>query len=601
MTTTTSTTSRQSTVIESSAVTFFNLICEGLFTVPWHQRRYDWKPDHVDELLQDIDDAVNAKRPCYFLGTVILVRSGPKRWRINDGQQRLVTLSLICACLRRRFTEQSDSLREHLALRVLFDIAENSSRAVENIDRLTPRVTSPRDDKTRYGLMIRGRNIGANGKLTQAWRQIDAFVHGMGAKKAACFFDFLTQKLEVARLSIPDYVDPNSVYETINCRGKRLEDLDLIRNHLYSYFNADDDATRRDIVHENLESIRVRLRDTSRFADYARCYFQSRYGFLQKSSFYRDTKRHLQSRANQGENPSDYVFRLVEDFSCHDKTELFRAISTPNKSDRFVKDFASASGHADGKRSIAMFLRELHGYKVTQPLLFALLWHYVRETDVRRKKRLARSVHARLKHIASFVMRTAFVAPKFEPSHFESEFSSLAEQVMSSDRLDRVDVDGGLRECDSTYGVIDNKKFKARMRDLEMRDTKKIKRLLIGVNCLDQSDADILNESHCTVEHILPKAQRHWPTWHSFSSVDPEDWVHRLGNLTLLGRQDNRPGESDNRDFETKKPTYLRSAIHITREVGGCGVWSPQEILGRQRRIAIRAARVWSFESSMKP
>ena len=586
----------QPTVIESSAVTFFHLICEGLFTVPWHQRRYDWKPEHVDELLQDINDAVGAERRCYFLGTVILVKSGPRQWRINDGQQRIVTLSLICACLRRLFTEHNDSRREHLALRVLFDIAENTSNTLGNIDRLTPRVTPPRDDKTRYNLMIRGRNIGANGKLTLAWRQIDAFVHGMGVDKAARFFDFLTQKIEVARLNIPDFVDPNSVYETINCRGKRLDDLDLIRNHLYSYFNADDDVTRRDVVHENLENIHVQLRDSSRFTDYARCYFQSRYGFLQKSNFYRDTRRQIQSNANREEKPSDYVFRLVEDFSCQEKIELFRAIATPNRTDHFVDEFATASGHAVGKRNISMFLRELHAYKVvTQPLLFALLWHYVRETDRPRKRRLAKRIHVRLKHITSFIMRTAFVAPKFEPSHFESELSGLAEQIMSAEHLDEVDVDGSLRECDSTYGIMDNKKFKARLCNLEMRDTKKIKRLLIGVNCFDQPDGDIVNENRCTIEHILPKAPRHWTTWHSFNDANPEDWIHRVGNLTLLGRQDNKSGELENRDFMTKKRYYSRSAVHMTRVLADCEDWSPQEIAKRQKRLAVLASQVWSF------
>ena len=588
----------QPTIIESRAVTFFHLICEGLFTVPWHQRRYDWKPEHVDELLQDIDDAINTGRRCYFLGTVILVKSGPMQWRINDGQQRMVTLSLICACLRRIFMEHKDSRREHLALRVLFDIAENTSHAADNIDRLTPRVTPPRDDKTRYNLMIRGRAIGANGKLTQAWRQIDAFVHGMGADKAACFFDFLTQQLEVARLNIPESVDPNSVYETINCRGKRLDDLDLIRNHLYSYFNASDDIARRDVVHENLEDIYVELRDSSRFTDYARCYFQSRYGFLQKSSFYRDTRRHVQTSANREAKSSDYVFRLVEDFSCHDKIELFRAIAAPNRADHFVQEFASASG-SHGKRNISIFLRELQGYKITQPLLFALLWHYVRETDRRRKKNLAKSIHARLKHITSFVMRTAFVAPKFEPSHFESEFSNLAEQIMSAEHVSDVDVDASLKEWDSTYGIIDNKKFSSRLRNLEMRDNRKIKRLLVGVNHLVQTDSDIVNESRCTIEHILPKAARHWSEWRSFGDVDPEDWVHRVGNLTLLGRQDNKPGEAENRDFIAKRKTYSRSAVQITREVGNCDRWSPQQIAKRQRRLTERAARVWSFEPSM--
>ena len=194
-------------IIESSAVTFFRLISEGLFTVPWHQRRYDWRPEDVDDLLQDIDDAFADERRCYFLGTVILVKAGSRLWRINDGQQRMVTLSLICACLRRLFSEHGDSMREHLALRVLFDVDEDSTQVVDNLDRLRPRLTPPRDDKTRYNLMIRGRNIGANGKLTQAWRLIDAFVLGMGVDKSQRFFDFLMQKLEVARLNIPASVD----------------------------------------------------------------------------------------------------------------------------------------------------------------------------------------------------------------------------------------------------------------------------------------------------------------------------------------------------------------------------------------------------------
>ena len=62
-----------STVIGARATTFFRLLRSGLFKVPWHQRRYDWTADHVEELLQDIDDAINDGRRCYFLGTMILV------------------------------------------------------------------------------------------------------------------------------------------------------------------------------------------------------------------------------------------------------------------------------------------------------------------------------------------------------------------------------------------------------------------------------------------------------------------------------------------------------------------------------------------------
>ena len=486
-----------------------------------------------------------------------------------------------------------------MALRVLFDIDENSTDTLDTADRLTPRLTPPRDDKTRYNLMIRGRSIGANGKLTLAWRQIDTFVAGMGLDKSKRFFDFLMQKVEVACLDIPAEVDPNSVYETINCRGKRLDDLDLIRNHLYSYFNAEDDAARRDVVHENLESIRAHLREDSKYTEYARCYFQSRYGFLKKTNFYRETRRRIQSHVDHAERGADYVYELVSDFALRENVELFRTISSPSPGNHFVDEFDRLSGHSDAKRNLSMFLRELHAYKVTQPLLFALLSRYIAEADGRRRRRLGKWVHTRLKHVTSFVMRTAFVAPKFEPSHFESEFSDLAAQLVLAPNVCDVEVDACLKDCDSAHGVIDDKKFKTRMSEIEMRDAKKIKRFLFGVNCSIQSDADLMSESRCTIEHILPKAPRHWPSWHGFDLAHPEDWVHRIGNLTLLGRHDNKPGDADNRDFAAKRDICANSAVQIAREVGACEIWEPQTIARIQRRLAARAARVWSFEDSM--
>ena len=242
-----------------------------------------------------------------------------------------------------------------------------------------------------------------------------------------------------------------------------------------------------------------------------------------------------------------------------------------------------------------MFLRELNTYKVTQPLLFALLFRYAAETDGRRRPRLAKWIHRRLKHVTSFVMRTAFVAPKFEPSHFESEFSDLAARIVAAPDVYDVDVDGCLKDCDSAYGVVDDRKFKARMSEIELRDKKRIKRYLFAVNCNMQRDGDLMNESQCTIEHILPQSPRHWAGWGGFNESEPSEWVHRIGNLTLLGRHDNKPGESDNRDFLAKKSACSGSVIQISREVGACDDWSPREIAERQRRLADHAVQVWSF------
>ena len=161
-------------------------------------------------------------------------------------------------------------------------------------------------------------------------------------------------------------------------------------------------------------------------------------------------------------------------------------------------------------------------------------------------------------------------------------------------------VDDSLRECDSAYGVIDDTKFMARMHEIEMTDAKKIKRFLFGVNYDLQPGSEMMSEIRCTVEHILPKGQQHWHNWREFEGANPKEWVNRIGNLTVLSRQDNKPGTADNRNFTVKKHTFSRSILKISQEIAQCDVWSPREITLRQKRLVKRAAKkVWTFEPNM--
>ena len=584
------------TVITTNQMVFSHLFYEGRFAVPWHQRRYDWTKEHVRELLQDIDEAIKEKRKCYFLGAIILIEKGTNVWEINDGQQRMVTVSLICACLSRLFHEANEQIYENHALRMLFDLDVNSTARLPDTDELTPRLTPPRDDRTRYNLMIRGSSIGTNGKLSDAWQEIDQFVTGMGIAQSKRFMDFLLNKIEVACLHIPDEVDPNSVFETINCRGKQLEDLDLIRNFLYSYFNAGEEKSRRDTVHDNLENVRTQLRTDVKAGEYARCYFQCRYGFLPKQSFYRKTRDTIRS-ATAPKNPADYIYDLVSEFSLKDRVALFETIANPSATNTFAENFQKHSNSNKKKRNLSVFLQELKAYKVAQPMVFALLSRYVMEPEAVKKKRLAKRVHADLNRITSFIMRTALVVPKFEPSHFESEFSNLAKKIMSAKELYDVDTMSFLEEFDVTYGIIDDDKFIDKMKVVEMRNVRdrRAKRFLLSVNHCIQSDSGLINEQHCSVEHILPRSEEHWPGWTDFTEHNPEDWVHRIGNLTLLGQEDNKPGQGDNVNFSRKKEIFGRSAIALTRELG-YEDWSPEIIAARQEELAkLAVKKVWSF------
>lgn len=591
--------SRSGTVIKSEAMLVSDLFYQGRYVVPWHQRYYDWKPSDVKALLHDVDNAISESRDCYFLGAIILVEAGADQWEINDGQQRMVTLSLMCAALCRRFAEEAvGSQREGFTLRVLFDMREDNVATLADSAQYTPRITPPQNDSMRYRQIIRGNSIGANGTLTDAWKVIEEFFTSKDIEQLNKYSDFLLRKVEVACLNVPSSVDPNAVYETINCRGKQLDDLDLIRNYLYSCFNASEDHERKSQVHDGLERIRIMITNAQRASEYMRCYLQCKFGFLAKDHFYRDAREAISNQKNRRSNKllpmSGYVFGLVEEVAARENLQLFHIITTTSPDPDFVQAFKRASGTIRSSRNITVYLRELRGYKVTQPLVFAILMQYMRNPQDRAIAKLA---NKNLRRLAAFVMRTAFVAPKFEPSHFETEFSNYAKDITAGSHMPDGEFADFLKECDRReHGVLDDRKFEFDLLEARMTGTTKIKQFLLGINRGLQPDAEMLNEYVCTIEHILPKSPQHWSNWIYFKDVSPNEWVDRIGNLTLMGPSDNRPGSKFNGDFSEKKEIYQRSGIALTRELTTHHIWSPDDIEVRQREMVQSAIKVWRFE-----
>ncbi len=582
---------------------FSELFRQGLFEVPWHQRYYDWRVGHVRALLQDIDDAIKEGRDCYFLGAIMLVENGKRQWKINDGQQRMVTMSLIYAALCRRFSEEScDSQREGLALHLLFDLSTNVPCTLRGAEGYVPRLTPPTNDMMRYRQMIRGNTIGSNGLLTTAWTEIEKFFSPMSLERSKSYFDFLLQKLEIVCLRIPTRIDSNAIYETINCRGKPLEDLDLIRNYLYAHFNEADGLEKKNSVHDSLERMRTVIPHTRKASDYLRCHLQCKYGFLPKDDFYRKAREAIRNQKDKShgkkELSTDYVFHLIQQLATPENLQLFKVITASSPDPEFIKAFEVASRTTNSLRNLTVFLRELNSYTVSLPLVFAILYWYMCETDGRKKRRIARIANKNLHRLATFVLRTAFVAPKFESSHFETEFSNYAQHIMSSSDLPDNGFSQFLKNCDHTaFGILDDSRFKSAMLEkTQMKGINKIKHFLIGVNSKLQPDAELINIRKCSIEHILPKSSTHWVGWTGFNGVDQTEWTERIGNLTLMGVADNKPGGRYNNSFAKKQQSYLDSSIKLTREVGEDNDWNPKKIMEREKKMVTHAADIWTFK-----
>ena len=566
------------------------VLYSGRFEVPWHQRYYDWKTEQVSELLSDLKNALDTSKTCYFLGSIMLVKAtNAGKLRINDGQQRLITLSLLIAALSRRFAQKRprDQGRETLALRALFERPDNKTSHLADASRYEPRIEPPRNDRSRFTQIIRGYGIGTNGLLTAAWGAIDLFVEGMSKRTRESFFDFIMQKVEISVLDVPADVDANSVFEALNARGKALDDVDLIRNRLYSYFPETDDATRRETVHANLQGTMVIPRSGSMVQEYYRCYLQCRYGYLQKKRFYREARLEIEKAAGQ-RAPSDYVYDLVVDLGRRESIELFRTIRSSRPSSNLEQYLPKVTG----KRDLIVLLVELGEYGVSHPLMFALLYRIITENE---KSKVGRVATRSLKNLASFVMRTAFVAPKFEPSRFEAAFANSANTVFEGTDISSLDILTDLERNDE-LDVLNDASFIRRMSEMEIRDSRKAVLYLFGINARKQRGSEVLRKDRCSIEHILPQSDEHWKGWGEFKDVNVEDWVYRTGNLVVVSRRENRSGTEFNRNFAAKRRAFADSALQMARTVAEeYDQWTPQAIKKRSRQLAREAAKTWSF------
>src|SRR5438132_9955140 len=71
------------------------------FVVPYFQRAYSWRRRQWATLLDDILELYElGSSNSHFLGSMVLLAEHPSETLIIDGQQRMVTLSLLLAAVR---------------------------------------------------------------------------------------------------------------------------------------------------------------------------------------------------------------------------------------------------------------------------------------------------------------------------------------------------------------------------------------------------------------------------------------------------------------------------------------------------------------------
>ena len=565
----------------------------GTFHIPFYQRPYDWKPEHVETLLEDIADSI-ASNNHHFLGPIMYVVNEDNIYDINDGQQRIATFLLICAYLCKHFHDCGHTNGENQAMRMLFNIPEGHDKTISDADDLPPRVILSTNDKSTFESLTCGHPVRKNGKMNLAWKAIDKFFmqpkyYSKEIKQE--FLHFLLNDLKVAAIKFGDASDSIAVFETQNNRGKSLEQIQLACTYFYSCLRNNKVKISR--MHEKINDIRSWLNNhEDQFFNYARCAAQCEYGHLSTERFCRDIKKAISAK-----NAEKEVYSLVNNLSQRHKVHLFQNLARAHQDEEVLKQLTNDARQNKSHRQIMDYLKDLRKYGgVSNSIMFALLCQHANCTEKSERIHIAKFVYKSSKLLSSFFQRAAHSFPaSFSPSQYEKGVADIAKSITNRQCKTANDFLAALHNLDKNNDIISDNLYKARMASIafpsKIQDAKYI---LAKINEIDQKEL-VVRFDNTTTEHILPKGKIHIKKW-EFADDEHALYVNRLGNLTLLSLTDNKPQAEHNDSFSNKKRIYAKSDYEITKALCDYPKWNKESIEERQAELAKLAALIWNFK-----
>jgi uncharacterized protein with ParB-like and HNH nuclease domain len=239
--------------IENHKYTVSEAFQECFYIVPDYQREYVWTGKEVQQLLEDIDEQIDAGSDKeYFVG-MILVSPGTQKnhFEVIDGQQRLTTFYLLMCALRHRFT----GTPQHQAINSLISASYATKDGdiktslkleprYENADELMQCLVAQDDEPTKVRQAVQQSGIAQFGSLENLLNAyatvyrylLDNYEDQASLKK---LWGYLANNVVFIQIST-DVSSALKIFETINERGVGLNPMDLLKNLLFTQVDQKD-------------------------------------------------------------------------------------------------------------------------------------------------------------------------------------------------------------------------------------------------------------------------------------------------------------------------------------------------------------------------
>lgn len=543
---------------------------ECFYIVPDYQREYVWTDKEVHQLLEDIDEQIDAgSTKEYFIGTVLVSPTDQKNhYEVIDGQQRLTTFFLLLCALRHLFqgepqwqtvdglisTNYTDSDGE---TRTSLKLEPRYESAGEVLAKLVELDVEP--IAVRAGIQAAGiTSFGSLENLVNAYSTLYRYLKDNYDETAKLkkYWGYLANNVVFIQIST-DVSSALKIFETINERGVGLNPMDLLKNLLFTQVKQTQFTQLKDEWKKITKPLEKEKEKPLRFLRY----------FLMANYVIKNKRGDAVVREDE---IYDWFIDKDNAALCDYSGKPFDFVRKVIRNVEHYIAFANGMGN-DGKPSLAMdSLKRLTGG--------AFSLHYVMLLAVASfPKSLFDHFVAQLESFLFY-----YIFTKTPTKDLERSFSLWADELRSiagetdpvtqkdqlnafvAERFDKNIANKSQELADALKRFTLHSMQQYRTRYLLARLTQHVEMAFSGLKV----PGSLEPFTRLEIEHILPDNPKEElrATWAEENpNTDYEDYKNRLGNLTLLEKPINIVAGND--FYTTKQVEYSKSGNYLTRSL----------------------------------
>ena len=556
------------------------LVSGRQFLIPRFQREYSWEKKNYKEFLEDMLNCLyisegKITNSQYFLGTMLFIgdyaEGTDKEIQVVDGQQRLTTITILFSVLSDKFLSIGEDTLSKQIFRYIMTEDDNG----EKVRILKSKTHYPffsyyiqQRDKQYIQEAVSEEEHCIEETYKYFYEQLDEKKikgylkrkHGAEVVLPLEYVDILKairdQILQTTFVSIytTDKEQANMIFEILNAKGKRLAEVDLIKNKIFEIL---DDTEPADFAEEKWQQIKKILNDgkeTVGIETFYRHFWSSRYKKSAKNKLYDDFNKIIVPK-----NKKVYTEFLLE---MEKYAKYYIMIMNPKR-----ENYNNRKEYYP----IVQMLNVLNNY-------FGIVQVRIVELAIVNLKEKGLIDLKYMKHILTLLESFHFAYNSImrgNPNSVEKVYSAFAiETVKCTDKIK-------VKELVENKLVVPLQKLLPKKEEfidnfVELRYSKrdlptniKAKYVLNRINCYYENK-ELFSEDG-TIEHII-------------SEVEGDECLN-IGNLILLENELNE--EADSMKYCDKIATYKRSKYKWVKDfISKNPNWISTMILDRAKEMA---------------